>query len=179
MGGGGYALKLPAIDLSGVGADGGSIAWLDKAGSFKVGPQSAGAVPDPACYDAGNDEPPVTDANVVLGYLDPESLAGGSVPIRSERARDAIAGRLTGPLGRDVVEVAFGHPHSGQREHDEGGQGGQGGRRGSPKPVSGTWHDPPAVPETRRRSRTDGRAGRSAVPRKKDHGAAGSRTCRR
>ena len=108
MGGGGYALKLPVIDISEVGAGGGSVAWLDKAGSLKVGPQSAGAVPGPACYDAGNDEPTVTDANVVLGYLNPESLAGGSVPIRAGRAREAIAGRLAGPLGRDVVETAFG-----------------------------------------------------------------------
>ena len=108
MGGGGYALKLPVIDISEVGAGGGSIAWLDKAGSLKVGPLSAGAVPGPACYDAGNDEPTVTDANVVLGYLNPESLAGGSVPIRSERAREAIATRLASPLRRDVVETAFG-----------------------------------------------------------------------
>ena len=108
MGGGGYALKLPVIDISEVGAGGGSIAWLDKAGSLKVGPGSAGAVPGPACYDAGNDEPTVTDANVVLGYLNPESLAGGSVPIRSERARESIATHLAVPLGRDVVETAFG-----------------------------------------------------------------------
>ena len=108
MGGGGYALKLPVIDISEVGAGGGSIAWLDKAGSLKVGPLSASAVPGPACYDTGNDEPTVTDANVVLGYLNPQSLAGGSVPIRFARAREAIAGRLAGPLGRDVVETAFG-----------------------------------------------------------------------
>ena len=108
MGGGGYALKLPVIDISEVGAGGGSIAWLDKAGSLKVGPQSAGAVPGPACYDTGNDEPTVTDANMVLGYLNPESLAGGSVPIRFERAHEAIATRLANPLGRDVVETAFG-----------------------------------------------------------------------
>ena len=108
MGGGGYALKLPVIDISEVGAGGGSIAWLDKAGSLKVGPQSAGAVPGPACYDTGNDEPTVTDANVVLGYLNPESLAGGSVPIRSERAHEAIATRLANPLRREVVETAFG-----------------------------------------------------------------------
>ena len=108
MGGGGYALKLPVIDISEVGAGGGSIAWLDKAGSLKVGPQSAGAVPGPACYDTGNDEPTVTDANVVLGYLNAESLAGGSVPIRSERAHEAIATRLANPLRRDVVETAFG-----------------------------------------------------------------------
>ena len=108
MGGGGYALKLPVIDISEVGAGGGSIAWLDKAGSLKVGPQSAGAVPGPACYDAGNDEPTVTDANVVLGYLNPEALAGGSVAIRSERAHEAIAARLADPLRRGVLETAFG-----------------------------------------------------------------------
>ena len=108
MGGGGYALKLPVIDISEVGAGGGSIAWLDKAGSLKVGPRSAGAVPGPACYGAGNDEPTVTDANVVLGYLNPEGLAGGTVAIRSGRAREAIARRLAGPLRRGVVETAFG-----------------------------------------------------------------------
>ena len=108
MGGGGYALKLPVIDISEVGAGGGSIAWLDKAGSLKVGPESAGAVPGPACYDTGNDEPTVTDANVVLGYLNPEALAGGTVPVRAERAHAAIASRLAEPLGRGVVETAFG-----------------------------------------------------------------------
>ena len=108
MGGGGYALKLPVIDISEVGAGGGSIAWLDKAGSLKVGPRSAGAVPGPACYGAGNDEPTVTDANVVLGYLNPESLAEGTVPIRLDRAREAIATRLASPLRREVVETAFG-----------------------------------------------------------------------
>ena len=108
MGGGGYALKLPVIDISEVGAGGGSIAWLDKAGSLKVGPESAGAVPGPACYGTGNDEPTVTDANVVLGYLNPEALAGGTVPVRAGRARDAIASRLAEPLGRGVVETAFG-----------------------------------------------------------------------
>ena len=108
MGGGGYALKLPVIDISEVGAGGGSIAWLDKAGSLKVGPESAGAAPGPACYDTGNDEPTVTDANVVLGYLNPEALAGGSVPIRAERARRAVASRLAEPLGRGLVETAFG-----------------------------------------------------------------------
>ena len=108
MGGGGYALKLPVIDISEVGAGGGSIAWLDKAGSLKVGPESAGAVPGPACYDTGNDEPTVTDANVVLGYLNPEALAGGSVPVRAGRAHGAIASRLAARLGRGVIETAFG-----------------------------------------------------------------------
>ena len=92
MGGGGYALKLPVIDISEVGAGGGSIAWLDKAGSLKVGPQSAGAVPGPACYDTGNDEPTVTDANVVLGYLNPANRSpGGACPLRADRAHEAIA----------------------------------------------------------------------------------------
>ena len=108
MGGGGHALGLPVVDVSEVGAGGGSIAWLDKAGSLKVGPRSAGAAPGPACYGGGNDEPTVTDANVVLGYLNPEALAGGSVPIRAGRAREAVASRLAGPLGRGVVETAFG-----------------------------------------------------------------------
>ena len=108
MGGGGHALGLPVIDISEVGAGGGSIAWLDKACSLKIGPRSAGAAPGPACYGGGNDEPTVTDANVVLGYLSPEALAGGSVPIRAGRAREAVASRLAGPLGRGVVETAFG-----------------------------------------------------------------------
>ena len=108
MGGGGYALKLPVIDIAEVGAGGGSIAWLDKAGSLKVGPRSAGAAPGPACYGGGNDEPTVTDANLVLGYLNPEALAGGTVPVRADRARAAIAERLAAPLGRGVVETAFG-----------------------------------------------------------------------
>ncbi|MBM3522134.1 MAG: hydantoinase/oxoprolinase family protein, partial [Alphaproteobacteria bacterium] len=73
-GGGGYALKLPVIDISEVGAGGGSLVWIDKAGALKVGPRSAGAVPGPVCYGAGNEQPTVTDANVVLGYLNPTAL---------------------------------------------------------------------------------------------------------
>ncbi len=107
-GGGGYALKLPAIDISEVGAGGGSIVWLDKAGSIKIGPQSAGAVPGPACYDTGGAEPTVTDANLLLGYLNPEALADGTVPVRPERARSAIAERVARPLGRQLIETAYG-----------------------------------------------------------------------
>jgi N-methylhydantoinase A len=107
-GGGGYALKLPVIDISEVGAGGGSIVWLDKAGMVKVGPQSAGAVPGPACYGAGNDDPTVTDANVVLGYLNPTALAGGTVPIDAGLSRRAIETRIARPLGRDVLETAYG-----------------------------------------------------------------------
>jgi len=105
-GGGGYALKLPVIDISEVGAGGGSIVWLDKAGSIKVGPHSAGAVPGPACYGIG-DSPTVTDANITLGYLNPEALAGGTVPIKADLARKAIAG-VAKLLGRDLLETAHG-----------------------------------------------------------------------
>ncbi|MBV9860424.1 MAG: hydantoinase/oxoprolinase family protein [Alphaproteobacteria bacterium] len=108
MQGGGYALKLPAIDISEVGAGGGSIVWLDKAGAIKVGPHSAGAAPGPACYRGGGDEPTVTDANVVLGYLNPAALAGGTVPIDRDRAVAAIAARIAEPLGRGLMETAYG-----------------------------------------------------------------------
>jgi N-methylhydantoinase A len=106
-GGSGYALKLPVIDISEVGAGGGSIVWLDKAGAMKVGPESAGAVPGPACYGI-SDQPTVTDANVVLGYLNPTALAGGSVPIDAELSRRAIENRIAGSLGRSVLETAYG-----------------------------------------------------------------------
>ena len=106
--GGGYALRLPVIDISEVGAGGGSIVWLDKAGSLKVGPHSAGAVPGPACYAAGGTEPTITDANVVLGYLNPHALAGGSVPIESAKSHAVIEAKVARPLGLSVVEAAFG-----------------------------------------------------------------------
>ena len=107
-GGGGYALKLPAIDISEVGAGGGSMVWLDKAGAIKVGPESAGAVPGPACYGLGGEAPTVTDANVVLGYLSQTTLAGGTVEIDAERSRRAITERVAGPLGRALMETAHG-----------------------------------------------------------------------
>lgn len=107
-GGGGYALGLPVIEISEIGAGGGSIAWLDKAGSLKIGPQSAGAVPGPACYGAGNDRPTVTDANVILGYLNPVALAGGTVPVNAALARQAVQERIAGPMGRGLMETAFG-----------------------------------------------------------------------
>jgi N-methylhydantoinase A len=107
-GGGGYTLKLPAIDISEVGAGGGSLVWLDKAGAMKVGPESAGAVPGPACYGLGGERPTVTDANVVLGFLNPEALAGGTVPVEAGRSFDAVAEHVARPLGRTVLETAFG-----------------------------------------------------------------------
>ncbi|GAB1361071.1 hydantoinase/oxoprolinase family protein [Rhodobacter sp.] len=106
--GGGYALKLPVIDISEVGAGGGSIVWIDRAGGLKVGPQSAGSVPGPACYGQGGDQPTVTDANVVLGYLNPQALAGGSVPIDAGLSRAVLTRDVAGPLGLDLDAAAFG-----------------------------------------------------------------------
>jgi N-methylhydantoinase A len=106
--GGGYALKLPVIDISEVGAGGGSIVWFDKAGALKVGPHSAGADPGPACYSRGGQEPTVTDANVVLGYINPESIARGSVPIDAQKAFEVIRNGVAVPMKKDLHEVAFG-----------------------------------------------------------------------
>ena len=106
--GGGYALKLPVIDISEVGAGGGSIVWIDRGGSLKVGPQSAGAVPGPGCYGRGGTAPTVTDANVVLGYLNPAGLAGGSVPIEHALSQAAITAKLAVPLGIDMMAAAWG-----------------------------------------------------------------------
>lgn len=104
----GYALKLPVIDIAEVGAGGGSIVWIDRGGALKVGPQSAGAVPGPACYAAGGESPTVTDANVVLGYVNPESLAGGSVRIHPDRAAKALQDRIASQLGLLVEAAALG-----------------------------------------------------------------------
>jgi N-methylhydantoinase A len=105
--GGGYALKLPVIDISEVGAGGGSLVWFDRAGALKVGPRSAGAAPGPACYGAGNDEPTVTDANVVLGYLNPRALAGGSVVIREDLAEAALQRCVASRLEGDSRDAAW------------------------------------------------------------------------
>lgn len=103
--GGGYALKLPVIDVSEVGAGGGSLIWRDATGHLKVGPHSAGAWPGPACYGRGGTAPTVTDANVVLGYLNPTAIAGGTVPIDIAAARAALASVAN---GRELEELAYG-----------------------------------------------------------------------
>jgi N-methylhydantoinase A len=104
---GGYMLKVPAIDIAEVGAGGGSIAWLDAGGLINVGPRSAGAEPGPACYGLGGEWPTVTDANVVLGHLNPRSLAGGSLKLDKSLAEAAIT-RALGSLGMDLQEAAHG-----------------------------------------------------------------------
>jgi N-methylhydantoinase A len=106
--GGGYALKLPVIDVSEVGAGGGSIVRIDAGNALKVGPDSAGAVPGPACYGAGGIHATVTDANVVLGYLNPTALAGGSVPIDAALSREAIERTVCLPLDRSLLDAAWG-----------------------------------------------------------------------
>lgn len=107
MNGGGYAVRCPIIDMAEVGAGGGSIAWVDDAGLLHVGPRSAGANPGPACYALGGTDATVTDANVVLGYLNSASLAGGSFPIDADQAEESVA-RLAERLGKDALETAYG-----------------------------------------------------------------------
>ncbi|MDP9861583.1 MULTISPECIES: hydantoinase/oxoprolinase family protein [Streptosporangium] len=102
----GVPIKTPAVDLAEVGAGGGSVAWLDPAGALRVGPRSAGSEPGPACYGLGGGEPTVTDANLVLGYLDPASFAGGTVPLSPELAGKAVDQHLAGPLGVSRAEAA-------------------------------------------------------------------------
>jgi N-methylhydantoinase A len=106
--GGGYVLKVPSIDIAEVGAGGGSIAFVDAGGVLQVGPESAGADPGPACYAQGSDRPTVTDANVVLGYFNPDYLTGGSKPIVLERAAEAIRIHVAEPLGLGLTEAAQG-----------------------------------------------------------------------
>ncbi len=107
MKGSGYLLRVPSIDLAEVGAGGGSIARVDEGGALKVGPESAGAEPGPACYGAGGTAPTITDANVVMGLTNPDALAGGSLAIRPELAEAAISQCLADPLGLDVQAAAW------------------------------------------------------------------------
>jgi N-methylhydantoinase A len=103
----GYPLKAPMLDIHTVGAGGGSIAFVDSGGLLMVGPRSAGADPGPVCYDRGNQEPTVTDANVVLQTLNPTHLLGGRMPVRQDLAKAAI-GKLADRLRLGVMETAQG-----------------------------------------------------------------------
>jgi N-methylhydantoinase A len=106
--GAGYLLRVPAIDLAEVGAGGGSIVWIDPGGSLRVGPRSAGASPGPVAYDLGGTEPTLTDANIILGYLNPAYLCGGAVKLNPERSHAVFADRIARPLGLGVAEAAHG-----------------------------------------------------------------------
>jgi N-methylhydantoinase A len=104
----GYPVKIPAVDVHALGAGGGSIAWVDKGGALNVGPQSAAADPGPACYGRGGDRPTVTDANLVLGRLNPDYFLGGEIQLYPERARAAIVEQVASPLGLSLEEAAHG-----------------------------------------------------------------------
>ena len=106
--GSGYPIRTPVIDLVEIGAGGGSIAWVDAGGGLRVGPRSAGADPGPACYGQGGREPTLTDANLLLGRLNPGFFLGGEIPLDVEGAGRAIASGCAEPLGMDPVEAAHG-----------------------------------------------------------------------
>lgn len=108
MTGAGYALKVPAIDLAEVGAGGGSILSIDAGGSLRAGPESAGASPGPVCYDAGGESPTITDANIILGYLNPNHLVGGAVKLNKEKAAGLFKEKIADPLGLSLEEASYG-----------------------------------------------------------------------
>jgi N-methylhydantoinase A len=103
----GYPLLVPMFDIQTIGAGGGSIARVDAAGAFKVGPRSAGAVPGPACYGLGGDDPAITDAHLVLGRIDPQRFLGGDMPLDVTRA-ERVIDRLASELGLSRLEAAEG-----------------------------------------------------------------------
>lgn len=102
-----YRIGVPMIQVETLGAGGGSIGWIDSLGILQVGPQSAGSEPGPACYGTGGSEPTTSDANLVLGYLNPEGLLGGKLPLDLERARQAIR-KIAEPLGMSIERAAYG-----------------------------------------------------------------------
>jgi N-methylhydantoinase A len=102
-----YVLRIPKVSVHSIGAGGGSIAWIDEGGLLRVGPQSAGSRPGPACYGLGGEAPTVTDADLVLGYLDPAAFLGGRMELRRDLALAALA-RLGEPLGMEPEEAAVG-----------------------------------------------------------------------
>jgi N-methylhydantoinase A len=108
MKGSGLPLMIPAIDMIEIGAGGGSIGWIDALGLLRVGPESSGADPGPACYGLGGEEPTVTDAALILGYLDPGYFLGGEMKLDKEKAVRAIKQKVADPLHFDLIEAAWG-----------------------------------------------------------------------
>ncbi|UHQ98427.1 hydantoinase/oxoprolinase family protein (plasmid) [Natrinema zhouii] len=102
----GYPIMFPSTDIETIGAGGGSIAWIDDGGSLRVGPKSQGADPGPACYLRGGDKPTTTDANVVLGWVDPDKFLGGDMDATAKPARNVIERDIADPLGLDLTEAA-------------------------------------------------------------------------
>jgi N-methylhydantoinase A/oxoprolinase/acetone carboxylase beta subunit len=105
---GGYSVRVPMVDVNAIGSGGGSIAWIDGAGSLRVGPQSAGSEPGPACYDRGGERATVTDASVILGYINPDYFAAGSLKLSPDVARRTIETTIARPLGVSVEHAALG-----------------------------------------------------------------------
>src|SRR5262249_59944265 len=103
----GHITGMRAVDVKSIGAGGGSIVWIDPGGLVRVGPQSAGADPGPACYGRGGTEPTITDAAVVLGWIDPDYFLGGRLPLDAEAAYRVIESAVAEPLGMDVHEAAY------------------------------------------------------------------------
>ncbi len=103
-----YRIGVPMIQVETLGAGGGSIGWIDEMGLLQVGPQSAGADPGPACYGQGGAEPTVTDANVILGYVNPTALLGGRMSLDKQKAYDAVKARIADPLDLSVERAAYG-----------------------------------------------------------------------
>ncbi|SAL30795.1 5-oxoprolinase (ATP-hydrolyzing) [Caballeronia sordidicola] len=101
-----YAVRSPSIDIDSVGAGGGSIVWIDAGGGVRIGPESAGADPGPACYGRGGERATVTDCNLVLGYIDPESFLGGEFRLDAKAAYRVVEERVAKPLGMSVLEAA-------------------------------------------------------------------------
>jgi N-methylhydantoinase A len=106
--GSGLPIQVPVVDLMEIGAGGGSIAKMSKMGLLQVGPESAGADPGPACYGRGGENPTVTDADLVLGYLDPDYFLGGTMPLDKAASEKALAEKVAKPLGTTAVGAAFG-----------------------------------------------------------------------
>jgi N-methylhydantoinase A len=104
----GYPVRVGMVDVTSIGAGGGSIAYIDASGGLRVGPRSAGSEPGPACYGRGGEEPTVTDASVVLGWLDPDYFAGGVLKLQPQKAADVIEARIARPLGMTLAEAALG-----------------------------------------------------------------------
>ena len=103
-----YRIGVPMIQVETLGAGGGSIGWIDDMGLLQLGPQSAGADPGPACYDKGGKKPTVSDANLILGYLNPDGLVGGKLPLNFNNAYEAIEKYIAKPLGLNVETAAYG-----------------------------------------------------------------------
>lgn len=103
----GYPILFPSADIRTIGAGGGSVAWIDEGGSLRVGPKSMGADPGPACYGRGGDRPTITDANLLLNWLDPAMFLGGEMRIDPGLSKEVVKAKVADPFGMDLLEAAM------------------------------------------------------------------------